>query len=247
MRRQPGIAGLQRSVQARDHYKSLGQHVQTVKLEHMRSQLAQFKASLEQFAIRHREEIKGSPQFRAQFHTMCTTVGVDPLASNKGMWAKLLGFGNFYSELGVQIVEACLATRSHNGGMLLVHSLHSMVAHRRGAAADPVSLDDLCQAIKKLRVLGSYFSIVRVGQLQMVQSVPWQLNDDGAKILNAAQGSGYGSVAQLEAHLAWPSSRIEDAIQKLIDQGLAMIDDPPNGPRLYWFPCLEANNTQTVS
>ena len=37
-----------------DHYKSLGEHVQAVKLEHMRSQLAQFKASLEVFAMNHR-------------------------------------------------------------------------------------------------------------------------------------------------------------------------------------------------
>lgn len=37
-----------------DHYKSLGEHVQAVKLEHMKSQLAVLKSSLEQFAIKHR-------------------------------------------------------------------------------------------------------------------------------------------------------------------------------------------------
>lgn len=30
---------------------------------------------------------------RAQFHAMCATAGVDPLASNKGTWNKLLGLG----------------------------------------------------------------------------------------------------------------------------------------------------------
>ena len=34
---------------------------------------------------------------------MCANVGVDPLSSNKGMWATLLGFGDFYYELGVQV------------------------------------------------------------------------------------------------------------------------------------------------
>lgn len=42
---------------------------------------------------------------------MCATIGVDPLVSNQGMWAQLLGIGDFYSELGVQVIEACLATR----------------------------------------------------------------------------------------------------------------------------------------
>lgn len=58
---------------------------------------------------------------------MCANVGVDPLASNKGMWAQLLGFGDFYYELGVQIVEACLATRNYNGGFMELEALRAAV------------------------------------------------------------------------------------------------------------------------
>lgn len=43
---------------------------------------------------------------------------VDPLASNKGFWAEVLGVGDFYYELAVQIVEICLSTRSVNGGLM---------------------------------------------------------------------------------------------------------------------------------
>jgi ESCRT-II complex subunit VPS22 len=39
---------------------------------------------------------------------MCNSIGVDPLASNKGFWAQLLGFGDFYYELAVQIIEICI-------------------------------------------------------------------------------------------------------------------------------------------
>ena len=52
---------------------------------------------------RAREDVRKDPAFRAQFHAMCANVGVDPLASNKGAWAQLLGFGDFYYELGVQV------------------------------------------------------------------------------------------------------------------------------------------------
>lgn len=45
-------------------------------------------------------DIRKNPAFRAQFHEMCAKVGVDPLASNKGFWAELLGIGDFYYELG---------------------------------------------------------------------------------------------------------------------------------------------------
>lgn len=43
---------------------------------------------------------------------------MDPLASNKGFWAEVLGVGDFYYELAVQIVEICLATRDINGGLM---------------------------------------------------------------------------------------------------------------------------------
>lgn len=74
-----------------------------------------------------RNDIRQDPVFRAQFHNMCANVGVDPLASNKGMWAQLLGFGDFYYELGVQIVEACLATRNYNGGFMELEALRAAV------------------------------------------------------------------------------------------------------------------------
>lgn len=36
--------------------------------------------------------------------------------ASKGFWAEMLGVGDFYYELGVQIIEICLATSHRNGG-----------------------------------------------------------------------------------------------------------------------------------
>lgn len=52
----------------------------------MKEQMARFKASLEEFAQKHRKDIRSDPVFRAQFQTMCANIGVDPLASNKVRW-----------------------------------------------------------------------------------------------------------------------------------------------------------------
>ncbi|KAK1427819.1 hypothetical protein QVD17_16516 [Tagetes erecta] len=46
-------------------------------------------------------DIHKNPAFSSQFHEMCAKVGVDPLASNKGFWAELLGIGDFYYEIVV--------------------------------------------------------------------------------------------------------------------------------------------------
>lgn len=57
------------------------------------------------FDLGLQNDIRKNPTFRSQFHEMCAKVGVDPLASNKGFWAELLGIGDFYYELGWYILS----------------------------------------------------------------------------------------------------------------------------------------------
>lgn len=61
---------------------------------------------------------------------MCANIGVDPLASSKGFWANLLGVGDLYYELAVQIIEICLATQNVNGGLISLTELLNRI--RRG-------------------------------------------------------------------------------------------------------------------
>lgn len=42
-----------------------------------------------------------------------------PSSAGKGFWSEMLGVGDFYYELGVQIIEVCLALKHRNGGQLL--------------------------------------------------------------------------------------------------------------------------------
>lgn len=46
----------------------------------MSKQLETFKSNLEEFASKHKQEIRKNPEFRVQFQNMCATIGVDPLA-----------------------------------------------------------------------------------------------------------------------------------------------------------------------
>ncbi|XP_022004820.1 vacuolar protein sorting-associated protein 22 homolog 1-like [Helianthus annuus] len=104
MRRRPGIGGLQTAAAARDQYRLLGENVAKLRTDLMKEQLSTFRSQLEDFARKYKNDIKKNPIFRSQFHEMCAKVGVDPLASNKGFWAELLGIGDFYYELGNDLV-----------------------------------------------------------------------------------------------------------------------------------------------
>ena len=78
---------------------------------------------------------------------MCAKIGVDPLASNKGVWAQL-GVSQFYTELSVQIVDVCLSTRALNGGLLEVDDLISYVKVMKGSNAVDISEDDVSDVVR---------------------------------------------------------------------------------------------------
>ena len=59
-------------------------------LSQLNRQMETFKKNLEEFAFKHKDEIKKDAQFRKQFQDMCANIGVDPLASSKGFWSEML-------------------------------------------------------------------------------------------------------------------------------------------------------------
>ncbi|RVW40307.1 Vacuolar protein sorting-associated protein 22-like 1 [Vitis vinifera] len=241
MRRRPGIGGLQTAAATRDQYRLLGENVAKIRTDLMKEQLTTFRSQLEDFARKHKNDIRKNPAFRSQFHEMCAKVGVDPLASNKGFWAELLGIGDFYYELGVQIVDICLATRVHNGGLIDLQELCNLLCQRRKSAHGAVSEDDCLRAISKLKVLGSGFEVISIGKRKLVRSVPTELNKDHNAILELAQAQGFVTVEEVERRLSWPSGRATDALETLLDEGLAMIDNGHrDGKCRYWFPCASS-------
>lgn len=46
----------------------------------MAKQMDTFKSFLEDFAAKHKDQIKKDAEFRVAFQEMCATIGVDPLA-----------------------------------------------------------------------------------------------------------------------------------------------------------------------
>ena len=66
---------------------------------------------------------------------MCASIGVDPLASGKGFWSEMLGVGDFYYELGVQIVEVAMASSHRTGGLMELGELRQKLIMARGKSA----------------------------------------------------------------------------------------------------------------
>ena len=73
----------------KDRFEALGKKMEDKHINHIQEQMTLFKTKLEEFANKHKRTIREDPVFRRQFQQMCSKIGVDPLASNKGVWAKL--------------------------------------------------------------------------------------------------------------------------------------------------------------
>ncbi|MEE6522260.1 hypothetical protein FKM82_020705, partial [Ascaphus truei] len=129
----------------------------------------------------------------------------------KGFWSEMLGVGDFYYELGVQIIEVCLALKHRNGGLITLTELHQQVLKGRGKLAQDVSQDDVIRAIKKLKVLGNGFGIIPVGGSYLVQSVP-------------RTGPWVSTARGIREHL--------------LKEGLAWLDTQTAGDAHYWLPAL---------
>ena len=100
MRRKVGVSAVRRKKDEASQFSKVGKSLEATKLTTVQEVLTTFKENLTQFAKKHKDRINSDPEFRQQFHTMCVSVGVDPLASNKGFWSDILGVGDFYFELG---------------------------------------------------------------------------------------------------------------------------------------------------
>jgi ESCRT-II complex subunit VPS22 len=213
-----------------------------------------FKSSLEAFAASHRAEIARDPEFRRDFVRLARSIGVDPLASSKSIWASTLGLGSFYFELGVRAASVCMATRAVNGGLISLTELTKKLAALGGSAgAGTASEDDVSAALLKLSVLGDGFSEIRIGNIRFIRSVPEVLSSDATAILTSCGGAANGGsstsdvwpnidVISASRILDWSILRTQEALNALVRDGVAWVDNQTNGgattPRFY-FPSLK--------
>ncbi|CAG8626809.1 15041_t:CDS:10 [Racocetra fulgida] len=227
MRRGLGVTGLKRKIAANDQFREFGNN--KAEIEMQQEQLQVFKTNLEEFARKYRKDIRKNPMFRAHFQKMCT---------NKGFWAEFLGVGDFYYELGVQIIEICLSTRGRNGGLIELDELkRQLVKMRGGNSGGGISGSNSSQEIS------NGFEILQIGDRKMVRSVPRELNIDQSEILALAQAKGYVTKDIIESELGWGTERINDVIDTLLSDGLCWIDEQAY-PNEYWVPSFFKGDEQ---
>lgn len=260
-RRAPGLSALPTSALSAA-FTTHGTNLRENHVNSLKTQLSVFQQLLHQFSVTHAKDIQQNPQFRAEFARMCNAIGVDPLAasyrkggetksSNGGnVWAQMLGssVNDFYFNLAVRIVEVCRATRAENGGMIALEQVRDKVQKGRGDVGGEidVSEDDIKRAVKSLEPLGSGFSIMTLGAVEMIRSVPKELNIDQSTVLEVIQVMGFVTVSMLEINLNWEKPRAIAVIDDLVAESLVWADLQCSEPE-YWTPTMIREQTPPPS
>lgn len=93
---------------------------------------------------------------------MCLSIHVDPLTSNKGFWADILGIGNYYFELAVRIVQVSVETRLMNGGIIALKDLTNKLNSSGVKDSLGISEEDVKRGVLKLGCLGNGYKLIEV-------------------------------------------------------------------------------------
>ncbi|GAV04013.1 hypothetical protein RvY_14361 [Ramazzottius varieornatus] len=243
MNRRVGIGAIDKKKLTEARFRDRGEELAADQLRQLSSQLGTLKSKVEEFAEKHKNEIRKNLEFRRQFQEMCASIGVDPLASSKGFWSEMLGVGDFYYELGVQIVEVCMATNHKNGGIMPLEELFQRVVRsRRKTSGQQLSTDDILRAIDKLKILGNGFTLIKLDRGRiLVQSVPGELSLDQNQVIQVAQETACITVLDLKVKLKWQEERSKKVLQDMVSSGFAWVDlqaGVGNSDIVYWFPTL---------
>ena len=120
----------------------------------------------------------------------------------------MLGLGDFYYELSIQIIDACIHLRQLSGGLVDSESVKAHITKARGSNAVqileyslPLSIvvsDDISRALATLKPLGSGFSVVSVNGRSYIQAVPRELSTDDVALLQLGQVLSSVRLAQVE-------------------------------------------------
>src|SRR3989338_4968505 len=157
-----GIGGLRREQHLREAAQRVGDDLAAAELAEMTRLMAAFRAQLGAFAERHRAAVSRDADLRQQLQRMCVAVGVDALASNKGFMARVLGLGDFYYSIAVQVVELCMRSRPANGGLVALDDLLAQLNARRAAAGlHPASGEDVERALDAPAAPGPGFAVLQ--------------------------------------------------------------------------------------
>lgn len=242
-RRGIGVGAIHQQQQAAAKYKEKSAMLAKEQLEKLSQQMEIFRTKLQEFATKHKKDIKKDPNFRRAFQRMCANAGVDPLQSSANFWSKMLGVGDIYYELAVQVVEICVALQHQTGGLIEINELYRRLLKSKNitpgsAESANITVEDIIKAIEKISILGNGIEVIKCNNTYLIKSLSSETNVEQNEVIKLAQGlNGRIAFEDLRSKLGWADTKIDKTLNELLMEGIVWLDEH-NSTKLFWFPGL---------
>ncbi|CAD8066831.1 unnamed protein product [Paramecium sonneborni] len=206
------------------------QKCQVKQVEQLTSIYDVFQKNLHQFAGKYRDEISKNPDFREKFYELCDKMDVNPMISKKTMWSDL-GFGDFYNELAMRILDICAKKYSIYGG---ITKITDIIDEFRRVYEMKVSKSDIERAINTVSSLGGCHI-----HNKYVYTVPLEMSPDFNLLLEVAEEERFVNEKIMQEKKGWTKERFYQKIQVLQREGLVWADKKTQTNMVdYYFPSL---------
>nr|CCC90183.1 conserved hypothetical protein [Trypanosoma congolense IL3000] len=177
MRRAIGVAHVHKSRETKRQMTDLGAQITAERVAQIADQLESLEEQLRTLARKYKNEIATDPAVRARFKQISDSLGVDLISSKKNVFAELLGLGDFYYGLAGKVVEACMREQKFFGSYVPLSRIVSVVNRQYNACIDEgercvISEGDIHMALSKLHVLGDGYDIVKLTDVNYIQTTP---------------------------------------------------------------------------
>ena len=221
-----------------------GAQLDAVRTARLADSIQLLEERLRTLAKKHEALIRRDPYVRKQFKILADSLGIDLLESRANVFSKTLGFGDYYYELSVRVIEICIHEKQYAGGLVPLQTVLRQLQKSR--PHDHISEADVVYSLEKIGVLGSGYKVVKLSdKSSYIQATPEELSTDVLTVLKVAATKGTSPVLTVkeltEAPLSWTRLRAERALDDAMKKGMAWIeyleDDPKarSRPCAYWF------------
>ena len=95
--------------------------------------------------------------------------------------------------------------------------------------------DDILRAVEMLEPLKGGFSVITVGDKQMIRSVPKELSKDQAVVIAELQGRDFVTAAMVQAKTGWDEARAVTVLEDLVANSMVWVSNEDDGTQ-YWAP-----------
>ncbi|KAL4442611.1 hypothetical protein ABPG74_007013 [Tetrahymena malaccensis] len=211
--------------------QQMGQQLMQQKITRMKDIYNIFQENMQKYAAQYANEINKDPNFRDNFNQLCQNLGIDPMISQKTLFSNL-GFGDFYNELAMKILDITARKRNENGGMM---KLIDIINEFEKRYKTKISKKDIQEALKTISCLGG----CQLVNNEYVSTSNLSMSGDFNSIIEVAEKYGHVSEQLMKEQKGWKQDKFKLVIDQLIGEGMVWVDKKTkSGQPHYYFPSM---------